>query len=139
MAYMLDTDTCIYLINRRLGYERVLSRMNGLRYGDVYLSSISLAELLYGIAKSQHQDKNRDRLEGFLARFDERDFDERAARAYGVIRAQLESQGTPIGPLDTLLAAHALSLGATMVTNNGREFSRVSGLVVENWLGVSLA
>jgi len=139
MAYMLDTDTCIYLVNRRPGYERVLSRMNGLRYGDVYLSSISLAELRYGVAKSQHQDKNRDRLEGFLARFDERDFDERAAKAYGVIRAQLESQGTPIGPLDTLLAAHALSLGTTMVTNNGREFSRVSGLVVENWLGVSLA
>lgn len=139
MAYMLDTDTCIYLINRRPGYERVLSRMDGLRYGDVYLSSISLAELRYGVAKSQDQDRNRDRLEGFLARFDERDFDERAARAYGVIRAQLEFQGTPIGPLDTLLAAHALSLGATMVTNNGREFSRVSRLVVENWMGVSSA
>ena len=139
MAYMLDTDTCIYLINRRPGYEGILRRMDGLRYGDVHLSSISLAELRYGVAKSQHQDKNQDRLEGFLARFEERDFDERAARAYGVIRAGLEAQGTPIGPLDTLLAAHALSLGATMVTNNGREFSRVSGLVVENWVGVSLA
>ena len=133
MAYLLDTDTCICMINRRPGYEGILGRMGGLRYGDVLLSTITLAELRYGVAKSGHRERNRDRLEMFLARFEERDFDASASRAYGSIRAQLEAAGTPIGPLDTLLAAHALSLGAIMVTNNVREFSRVTGLALENW------
>ena len=139
MAYMLDTDMCIFMINRRPGYEGILSRMDGLRYGDVLLSTITLAELRYGVAKSRKQEKNLERLERFLARFEERDFDEGASRAYGSIKTQLEATGKPIGPLDTLLAGHALSLGATMVTNNIREFSRVSGLTLENWMKSSYA
>ena len=139
MAYLLDTDICIYMINRKPGYEGILGRMDGLRYGDILLSAITLAELEYGIAKSQHQVKNRGRLERFLARFEVRGFDESAAVAYGFLRAKLEADGTPIRPLDTLLAGHALSLGAIMVTNNVREFSRVPGLGLENWLEVSLA
>ncbi|MBE0617313.1 MAG: PIN domain-containing protein [Proteobacteria bacterium] len=110
-----------------------------LRYGEICVSSITLAELRCGVVKSQQRSKNKDRLERFLARFEDRDFDQRAAAAYGEVRAQLEAQGTPIGPLDTLLAAHAISLGATMVTDNIREFSRVTGLVVENWVGAHLA
>lgn len=137
MAYLLDTDTCIYMINRRPGYERILERMDGLRYGDVLLSTVSLAELWYGVARSGQRGRNRDRLERFLARFEARAFDAGAAAAYGPIRAELAAAGTPIGPLDTLLAAHALSLGATMVTNNLREFSRVAGLTLENWIAAT--
>lgn len=138
MAYMLDTDTCIYMINRKPGFEGILKKLGNLRYGDVYLSAITLAELSYGVAKSLHKGKNRDRLERFLARFEERAFDESASRTYGSVRAQLEAAGTPIGPLDTLLASHALSLGTTMVTNNIREFSRVPGLAVANWVDPSV-
>lgn len=133
MAYLLDTNTCIYLINRRQGCERILERMDGLRYGDVLISSITLAELRYGVAKSDRQERNRDHLERFLARFQAADFGESASRAYGLVRADLESKGTPIGPLDTLIAAHALALDAAIVTNNVREFSRVEGLEVHDW------
>lgn len=134
MRYLLDTDTCIYLINRTPGFRSILQRMEGLRYGEVLISSITLAELRYGVAKSRHADRNRAHLELFLARFAAAAFDETAAARYGEIRAALEAKGTPIGPLDTLIAAHALGLGATLVTNNVREFSRGEGLRVENWM-----
>lgn len=133
MVYLLDTDTCIFLINRRAGFQKILQQMDGLRYGDVLLSTITLAELRYGVAKSQRRGKNQDHLEIFLARFAHADFDEAAARVYGRVRAALESKGSPIGPLDTLIASHALCLRATLVTNNVREFSRVNGLQIQNW------
>jgi tRNA(fMet)-specific endonuclease VapC len=133
MRYLLDTDTCIYLINRRPDHERILRRIAGKAYGEVLISTITLAELRFGIARSQQTSRNRTRLELFLARFETAPFDEAAAAVYGPLRAELQARGTPIGPLDMLIAAHALSLKATLVSNNVREFSRVTGLMLENW------
>ncbi len=130
---LLDTDACIYLINRRPGHEKLLEHIETLEYGDILISSISAAELEFGIAKSKRGADNRNRFTLFIARFEIAPFDERAAAAYGPLRAALETGGTPIGPLDTLIAAHALSLGATLITNNVREFHRVDKLRIENW------
>lgn len=131
---LLDTDVCIYLINRRPRHERLLDRIDGRAYGELLISAITLAELEFGVAKSARGAANRSRLELFLARFEIAPFDTRAAAAYGPLRAALEDKGTPIGPLDTQIAAHALALGAVLVTHNVREFGRVPGLTVENWL-----
>jgi len=134
MIYMLDTNICICLLNRRVGYEKILTRIDGLAYQQLVISSVTLAELKYGIAKSVKKEANRTKLQYFLYQFECLPFDTDATSCYGDIRIQLESHGTPIGPLDTLIAAHALSLGATIVTNNVREFERVQGLAVENWI-----
>lgn len=134
MRYLLDTDTCIFLINRRPGYDRALEHMDGMRYGQVLYSAVTLCELEFGIANSTRRDHNRRRVELFLARLDLAVLDEPAASRYGDLRATLERKGKPIGALDTLIAAHALGLGAVLVTNNVREFSRVPGLLVQNWL-----
>jgi len=134
VAFLLDTNICIYLINRRPGHEKLLERVARYEYGAVLISTVTLAELEFGVAKSSRGAANRHRLGLFLASFELASFDGRAAAAYGPLRARLESRGAPIGPLDTLIAAHALALEATLVTNNTREFARVSGLKVENWL-----
>lgn len=131
--FLLDTDTCIYLINRRPRYDVILDHVEGKSYGDVVVSSITFAELMYGIAKSRFQRQNRRTARLFFAHFPILPFDQAAAEAYGQIRAGLETRGSPIGPLDTLIAAHAVSVGAAIVTNNTKEFSRVPGLGVENW------
>jgi tRNA(fMet)-specific endonuclease VapC len=133
-CFVLDTDICIYLLNHRPGYENILKHLDGRAYGQVILSAITLAELRFGIAASQRREANLAKLELFLASFETAPFAEQAAMAYGSIRAYLQAQGALIGPLDMLIAAHALSLKATLVTNNGREFSRVPGLSIENWL-----
>ena len=133
VPYLLDTDACIYLINRRAGYERLIAHFEKLAYGEILISSISAAELEFGIAKSKRGAENRNRYALFIARFEIAPFDDGAASAYGPLRAALESSGTPIGPLDTLIAAHALCLNATLITNNVREFSRVEKLKIENW------
>ncbi len=134
MIFMLDTHICIYLLNRRIGYENILAKIDGLAYEQVVISSLTLAELKYGIAKSVKKEANRIKLEYFLYQFECLPFDTEATSCYGDIRLQLESKGTPIGPLDTLIAAHALSLSATLVTNNAREFERVEDLALENWI-----
>ena len=131
--FMLDTNICICLLNRRTGYENILARIDGLAYEQVVISAITLAELRYGIAKSVKKEANRTKLDFFLHQFEYLPFDAEATACYGEIRTQLESKGTPIGPLDMLIAAHALSLAATVVTNNVREFERVRGLAIENW------
>ncbi len=131
--FLLDTDICIYLLNHRPGYKNILRRMDGLNYGEVLISAITLAELRYGIDASQHRGANLGKLELFLAQFEIIAFDESAAAAYGSVRAHLRAQGTPIGPLDTLIAGYAKALGATLVTNNTAEFSRVPDLCLENW------
>lgn len=131
---LLDTNICVYLINRRPGYERLLDRIDRRDYGELLISAITLAELEFGVAKSARGAENRGRLDLFLARFEIASFDADAAAAYGRLRAALEGRGTPIGPLDTQIAAHALALRAILVTNNVREFGRVTGLKVENWL-----
>ena len=134
MIFMLDTNICICLLNRRTGYENILARIDGLAYEQVVISSLTLAELNYSIAKSVKKEANRIKLGYFLYQFECLPFDAEAASYYGDIRVRLEPRGMPIGPLDTLIAAHALSLAATIVTNNVREFERVEGLAIENWI-----
>jgi len=132
MIYLLDTNICIYLIKRRPA--QVLERFRRCAVGDIGLSTVTLAELQYGVAKSLFPAQNQQALDAFTLPLEVVAFDAAAAVAYGPVRAALERQGTPIGALDLLIAAHALSLGVTLVTNNPREFSRVSGLRVENWV-----
>jgi tRNA(fMet)-specific endonuclease VapC len=131
MRVMLDTNICIYIIKRRP--QSVLERFSSFPVGDIGISTITLAELEYGAAKSAQARKNREALEAFVSPLDVAAFDRDAAEAYGRIRAALEQKGLPIGAMDMLIAAHALSLGANLVTNNEKEFRRVSGLRVENW------
>ncbi len=131
MKFLLDTDICIYLIKKNP--PSVLERLQACHAGDVGVSAITVAELRYGADKSQHPKRNHDGLDLFFAPLEITAFDDRAATEYGAIRAQLESTGQPIGPLDLLIAAHAKSLGVTLVTNNSAEFRRVRGLKVENW------
>jgi tRNA(fMet)-specific endonuclease VapC len=131
MRYLLDTNICIYAIKERP--RRVVARLLRRDVGDVGLSAITLSELQCGVEKSSRPAQNRRALAQFLAPLEIAPYDDRAAASYGVIRAQLEAQGTPIGALDTLIAAHARALGAALVTNNPREFQRVPGLAIENW------
>jgi tRNA(fMet)-specific endonuclease VapC len=129
--YLLDTNICIYIINRRP--PGVFDRFAGLQIGQVAISSITGAELTYGVEKSRSS-RNRQALDKFLAPLDVLPFDEAAMRRYGGLRSALELQGTPIGPMDQLIAAHALALDAVLVSNNLREFERVPGLRLENWV-----
>ena len=131
--YLLDTNICIFLLNQRQGYERIVQRMDGLERRQVGLSAITVAELEFGVAASQRQGDNFQRLERFLVDFEVLPFDRDAAKPYGALRKVLQAQGTPIGPLDFLIAAHALALKARLVTNNTGEFLRVPGLAVEDW------
>ncbi len=131
MKYLLDTDTCIELIRQRS--PRLLEKVTSFPTGEMGLSSITVAELQYGVERSQHRDQNRAALAQFLLPFDIADFDPPAAQAYGLVRAVMEARGLPIGALDTLIAAHALALQVTLVTHNLGEFKRVEGLRVESW------
>jgi tRNA(fMet)-specific endonuclease VapC len=131
MKFLLDTNMCIYLIKKKP--PQVLQKFTDYSVGEIGISSITVAELQYGVEKSQHSTKNRRALEQFLIPLIIADFDEQAAEVYGKVRAALEAQGMPIGALDTLIAAQALSLGVTLVTNNTREFSRVPDLNLVNW------
>lgn len=133
MRFLLDTSTCISIIRERPA--RVIRRLTAQDISDVGISTITLSELEYGVEKSSRPERNRLALAQFLAPLEVLPYDDRAASAYGPIRAELERQGTPIGPLDTLIAAHALALGLTLVTSNTREFRRVPGLAVADWAG----
>jgi tRNA(fMet)-specific endonuclease VapC len=132
MRYLLDTNICIQIIRQKPA--GLLSRLTALPVGDVGLSTITVAELQVGIRKSREPGRNAEALALFLLPLEIVAFDYAAAEAYGRIRAALESAGTPIGPLDTLIAGHAISLNTTLVTDKVAEFSRVSGLRIENWL-----
>lgn len=129
--YLLDTSICIELIRGR--NAATLTRLRRRRVGTVAISPITLAELQYGVARSTDPARNAIALAHFCAPLELPPFDDVAATAYGRIRANLERQGTPIGPLDTLIAAHALALDVTLVTANEREFRRIPELAVENW------
>ncbi|MEW6360251.1 MAG: type II toxin-antitoxin system VapC family toxin [Planctomycetota bacterium] len=133
MKFMLDTNICIYIIKKKP--ERVIRRLRKADVSDVCISSITLSELEYGVRKSLKHDQNRLALAEFLAPIEIASYDDSAACEYGRIRAHLEKRGRPIGALDTLIAAHALSLNCILVTNNPTEFKRVPGLRVENWAG----
>lgn len=129
---MLDTNICIYIIKRRP--QSVLWRFGLFPVGDIGISTVTLAELEYGAARSAQPRKNREALQQFISSLDIAAFDKPATETYGRIRATLEKKGRPIGAMDLLIAAHALSLGVRLVTNNEREFKRVPGLQVENWV-----
>jgi tRNA(fMet)-specific endonuclease VapC len=133
MKFLLDTNICIYLIKRKP--LKVLQKFNAYQVGDIGVSSITIAELEFGVQKSQFPSKNQTALTQFLLPLQIADFDHAAAVIYGNIRATLAKQGTPIGSLDTLIAAHALSLKVTLITNNLKEFSRVPNLKLDNWVG----
>jgi len=131
MKFMLDTNTCIYIIKQKP--PKALMHFSAHSAGDIGISSITLAELQYGIAKSRHIQKNRQALEEFTLPLEIADFDGEAAEMYGTLRAALETAGKPIGSMDMLIGAHALSLGIILVTNNTREFARIKGLKVADW------
>jgi len=131
MKYMLDTNICIYTIKNKPA--SVVKKFLEKNPDEMCISSITFAELMYGVEKSQAIERNKLALSLFLSPLTIVDFDGYAAAEYGKIRADLEKNGTPIGSLDTLIAAHAKSEGLTLVTNNTREFLRVDGLTVEDW------
>ncbi len=132
MKFMLDTNIIAYAKNNRP--ESVLQRFMEHRPEDMCISAITMAELEFGICKSSKPAQNRLALMMFLSEIQVVPFDGKAAQEYGLIRAELTARGTPIGANDLLIAAHARSLGLTLITNNGREFERVPGLTVENWV-----
>ena len=132
MKLMLDTNICIAIIKQKP--KDILRKFNDYQVGQVCISSVTLAELRYGVAKSQYHQKNQAALDEFILPLEVADFDEAAADYYGRLRAGLEPQGTPIGALDTMIAGHALSLNVALVTNNTREFSRVAGLQLLDWV-----
>ncbi len=131
MRILLDTDICIYVINRKR--PEILARVRNYRFGAVGISAITYAELRFGVENSSRVEANLDRLERFLLPLEIVPFDAEAGRQYGRLRTELKRAGCPIGSNDLLIAAHAFSLEVTLVTNNVREFVQVSGLRVEQW------
>lgn len=132
MKVMLDTNICIYLIKRQP--PSILERFLSHPVGAIGISSITAAELAYGVSKSRYSAKNRQALEQFLTPLQVAVFEQAAAWSYGRLRGHLEEKGTPIGSMDMLIAAHALSLGVRLVSDNLREFQKVPGLRLENWV-----
>ncbi len=131
IQYMLDTNMCIYIIKRKPA--GVIERFKEMTMPQVGISSITLSELLYGVAKSSKPEQNQLALVQFAAPLEILPYDDGAARFYGDLRADLERKGTPMGSLDMLIAAHALSIGCVLITNNEKEFKRIQGLRIENW------
>ena len=130
MRYMLDTNICIHVINARP--PLVLERFRREQLGSICVSSVTAAELAFGVAKSGSQ-RNREALEMFLAPLEVLPFDNAVMWHYADLRADLQRRGEPIGALDTMIAAHAIACNTTLVSTNTREFSRVAGLSLENW------
>jgi tRNA(fMet)-specific endonuclease VapC len=131
MTYLLDSNVIIEFL--RYEPSRLTQRFDQLPDDDAVVSTAVLSELLFGIKRSAKPEVNRHALEAILKRLLVLSYDAEAAEHYAEIRFHLEKQGTPIGPMDTLIVAHARSLGLTLVTNNRREFERVPGLIVEAW------
>jgi tRNA(fMet)-specific endonuclease VapC len=132
MKVLLDTDICIYAINRRVAGP--LARLRRYEVGEVGVSAITYAELRFGVEKSTRSQENMVHLEHFLLPMEILPFEAEAGRCYGRLRNELQRAGLAIGGKDLLIAAHALSLGVTLVTNNVREFDRLEGLRVERWM-----
>ena len=131
MRFLLDTNICIYIINRKP--VEVIERFRGFPLGAIGISSITAAELAFGVTKSGSA-RNHAALEKFFAPLEIVSFSADAIWRYGQLRTRLERAGTPIGALDTLIAAHALSLDVTLISNNLKEFQRVDGLRCDNWV-----
>jgi len=131
MRYLLDTNVCIYIAKQKP--PGVLARLQRLRPGDVGMSVITYLELVYGAWKSQRREENLERIKDLELLVPVLAMDASTGQHYGQVRAELERKGSPIGAYDLLIAAHALSLGLTLVTNNVRELRRIAQLRVENW------
>ena len=132
MTYLLDTNICIYLI--KLKPISVVERIRTESIDQIGVSSITLAELEHGVSKSAFPERNRIALVEFVTPFRILEFGQSAAHEYGRLRSRLEKAGQLIGPLDFLIAAHAVADNLTLVTNNEREFRRVPNLKIENWV-----
>ena len=130
MKFMLDTNTCIYIIKQKP--SEVIERFKRTKISQIGISSITLSELFYGVSKSSKPKQNQVALAQFIAPLVIMPYGDEAAQYYGDIRANLEKQGTPIGSLDMLIAAHALSIACTLVTNNEKEFIRILNLQIDN-------
>ncbi len=131
MKQMLDTNICIYLIKNQP--PSILDRFASQPVGDIGVSVITLAELEYGIAKSSRPARNRAALDQFVSPLEVATFDRPATASYGRLRALLEKKGQPIGSMDLLIAAHAMSLDVRLITHNVKEFGKVPGLQIEDW------
>lgn len=132
MKYLLDTNMCIYIIKKKP--PQVFDKFKILNPADVGISSITLAELEYGVYKSQKQQQNQLALNQFLLPLEIIAFDEKSTEIYGKIRTELEKKGKIIGAMDLLIASQALALDLTLVTNNIKEYSRITNLKIENWI-----
>ena len=131
MKYLIDTNICIYIMNKRP--IDVIQKFKAVKMGEIGISTITVSELQYGVSKSRQRNRNEIRLNEFMAPLEILPYDEAAAETYGEIRFNLEKAGKPIGPLDLLIAAHAMSRSLTLVTNNDKEFKRIKNLKVTNW------
>lgn len=136
MNYLLDTNICIYIIKK--SPEKVIKKLEAIikaeGKNEIYLSSITVSELYYGVEKSTQVDKNLEALKGFLTPFQVVDFDLRSAERFGQVRSNLEKKGTVIGPYDLQIASVALAHDFILVSNNTKEFERVENLQLENWV-----
>lgn len=132
MKYLIDTNICIYIMNHHP--PEVFEKLKHVGVGEIGISSISVSELYYGACKGTKIKQNIKRLEEFLYPFEILAYDESASREYGKIRSHLEKMGQVIGPLDMLIAAHAISKKLTVIANNIKEFKRIKSLRVENWV-----
>ena len=132
MKYILDTNTCIYFLNKSSG--NITSKMKSLSPADIKLSSITIAELFFGAEKSSAKKKNKEIVQRFTNNFEQIPFDNLCCQNYAEIRNSLEKKGAPIGPMDLLTAAISLTHNMVLVTNNIKEFKRAKGLMIENWI-----
>jgi len=132
MLYLLDTNTCIYFLNR--SSEKIISQFKKFSPSEINLPSITVAELFYGAEKSKAKKKNWAIVEKFVSTFEIVPFDEKSCEIYARIRASLEKSGVPIGPMDLLIASISLANNSILVTNNIKEFRRIKGLKLENWV-----
>ena len=131
MKYILDTNICIYIIKKKP--EQVIRKLSKIDPSTIALSAVTWSELVYGAEKSENREHNLDALNDFVVPFEILPWTITEAKTAGEVRARLAKLGTPIGPFDCQIAAHALSLDLILVTNNEKEFKRVRGLKVENW------
>ena len=129
--YLLDTNICIYAINGK--HPALTEKLLSISPDDICISSITVGELEYGAAKSKWSDKTRQTIYAFLSNFTIVSFDENDALLFGRLRAKLADEGTPIGAYDVMIAAQGVSRSMTVVTHNTKEFSRVPGIVLEDW------
>ncbi|MCL2410401.1 MAG: type II toxin-antitoxin system VapC family toxin [Treponema sp.] len=131
--YIFDTNMCIFIIKKK--FTSVMEKLRKNRKKGLFISSITLAEMEYGIenANQEYKEKNRIALMEFLSIFEVKNFDENAAKEYGIIKKNLKDKNCLIGALDMLIGAHAKSLKMILVTNNTEEFKRIDGLKIEDW------